>query len=250
VANTLEQRWNEKLSKLAELTHAMETAEATQHCLTATDRQAILGLGERFKEVWNHPNCDNRLRKRLVRTLIKEIVVDIDEPNQQLRLIVHWHGGAHTQLVLPRPMPARIAHKTPDEDYALIQKMAVRYSDTEIAMVLSKHGRKTGKGHRWTKTSVATARRKLGLKPASPRDPNLFNSMQAQRYLGISDSTLMRLIEEKLLPATQVVPFAPYEINKADLDREPIIGIVKRLKSTGKLILQGGPLGNQKSLFT
>jgi hypothetical protein len=36
--------------------------------------------------------------------------------------------------------------------------MAEKYSDTEMAKVLSKLGRKTGKGHRWTKSSVAIAR--------------------------------------------------------------------------------------------
>lgn len=250
VANTLEQRWNEKLAKLAELTRVIEAAKATEHTLTTADRQAILALGERFADVWNHPNCNNRLKKRLARILIKEIIVDIDEPNQKLKLIVHWHGGAHTQLSVSRPLQAGIAHKTAEEDCELIRKMAVRYSDAEIAQVLSKLGRKTGKGNRWTQTSVGIARRKLGIKPAPPKDPNLFNSVQTQKYLGISDSTLMRLIENKLLPATQLVPFAPYEINKADLDSEPIVGIVKTLKSTGKLILKGGPLDNQQSLFS
>jgi len=250
VANTLEQRWNEKLAKVAELSRAIETAKAAEPALTTADQQAILGLGERFAEGWNHPNCDNRLKKRLVRILIKEIIVDVDEPNQKLKLILHWYGGAHTQLTVARPLHAGIAHKTAEEDCELIRKMAVRYSDAEIAQVLSKHGRKTGKGNRWTQTSVGTARRKLGIRPAPPKDPTLFNSAQAQKYLAISDSTLMRLIENKLLPATQLVPFAPYEINKMDLDSERIASIIKTLKSTGKLMLKGGPLDNQKSLFS
>ncbi len=154
------------------------------------------------------------------------MLVDIDEPNQKLKLIVHWHGGAHTQLSVLRPLHASIAHKTAEEDCELIRKMAVRYSDAEIAQVLSNLGRKTGKGNRWTQTSVGIARRKLGTKPAPPKDPQLFNSMQA-----------------KLLPATQLVPFAPYEIHRADLDSEPIAGIVKTLQSSGKLMLKGGSVG-------
>jgi DNA invertase Pin-like site-specific DNA recombinase len=249
VAGTLEQRWNEKLTKVAELTCAVEAAGVEQYAVTAADRQAILALGERFGEAWNHPRCDNRLKKRLVRTLIKEIIADIDEPQQQLKFIVHWHGGAHTLLRLPRPLPAGKAHKTAEEDCELIRKMAVRYSDAEIAQVLSKHGRKTGKGNRWTQSSVGLVRRKLGIKPAPSKDPNLLNLVQAQKYLNVSDSTLMRLIQNRLLPATQLAPFAPYEINKADLDSELIAGIVKALKSTGKLILKGGPLDSQTSLF-
>jgi hypothetical protein len=44
VADTPEQRWNEKLAKVAELSRVLEVEKNEQHILTATDRQAILGL--------------------------------------------------------------------------------------------------------------------------------------------------------------------------------------------------------------
>jgi hypothetical protein len=124
------------------------------------------------------------------------------------------------------------------------------HTDTEIALVLSKHGRKTGKGHRWTKGSVGIMRRKLNIKPAPPKsDDDLLNMAQAREYSGVSDSTLLRLIDHKLLPANQVVPYAPYEIKKSDLDSEPVAGILRTLKKTGRLILEGDPLGLQQSLL-
>jgi hypothetical protein len=46
---------------------------------------------------------------------------------------------------------------------------------------------------------------------------------QAKRYCGVSDSTLMRLINANILPAEQVAPFAPYEIKQSDLDNEPVL---------------------------
>lgn len=249
VTQTLEQRWNEKLRKVAEVNQALAAAQSAQRALSSEERDAILALGERFEAVWQHPSCDMTLKKRLVRALIKEIIADIDESAQQLKLIIHWQGGDHTSLSLPRPLSAREAHKTAEEDCELIEKMAIRYSDSEIAQVLSKHGRKTGKGNRWTKSSVAIIRRKHGIKPAPPRDHDLLNLTQAQEYCGVSDSTLLRLIDSKLLPANQIVPFAPYEIKKVDLDREPVTSIIKTLKATGKLVLKGDPLGNQQTLF-
>lgn len=249
VAQTLEQRWNEKLKKVSEINQALAAARSAQRALSSDERQAILALGERFQEVWQHPRCDMVLKKRLVRALIKEIIADIDESEQQLNLIVHWHGGDHTLLSLPRPLPAREAHKTAEEDSELIRKMAARYSDSEIAQVLSKHGRKTGKGNRWTKSSVGIIRRKLGIKPAPPREHDLLNLTQAQQYCGVSDSTLLRLIDSKILRAHQIVPFAPYEIRKADLDGEPVASIIKTLKASGKLVLPGETLDNQRTLF-
>ena len=72
---------------------------------------------------------------------------------------------------------------------------------------------------------------------------------QATQYTGVSDTTLMRLIKEKILVAEQVAPYAPLEIQRADLDSERVASILNRLKATGKLILEGDTLVNQPCLF-
>ena len=59
----------------------------------------------------------------------------------------------------------------------------------------------------------------------------------------------MRLIKADILPAVQVVQFAPYEIKQTDLDKDPVSTVLKMLKKTGKLILKGGVLANQKELL-
>ena len=69
------------------------------------------------------------------------------------------------------------------------------------------------------------------------------------RYTGVSDTTLMRLIRASILPAEQVAPYAPLEIQRADLDNEPVAGILRHLKDTGKLVLEGEPSVEQTSLF-
>jgi len=60
---------------------------------------------------------------------------------------------------------------------------------------------------------------------------------------------LLKLIKENILAAEQIAPYAPLEIKRADLDTEPVVGILKRLKTTGKLILEGEALADQPSLF-
>ncbi len=45
---------------------------------------------------------DARLKKRIVRTLIHEVVADIDDVASEIVLIVHWVGGAHSELRLPK----------------------------------------------------------------------------------------------------------------------------------------------------
>lgn len=250
VVDTLEQRWNEKLEKVEQLKSTLYATQVAPQSLSELDKQAIFTLGQHFVEAWHHEACPMSLKKKIIRCLIKEIMVDVDHDQQLLNFTVHWQGGSHSSLTIPRPLPANQAHKTAIEDLEVIEKMAARYSDAEIAQVLSKLGRKTGKGNRWTQSSVRLIRRKYEFKPAANQQADgILNMAQAKRYCGVSDSTIMRLITDKILPAKQVVPFAPYEIKQSDLDSEPVSSILKTLKETGKLKLKGGTPENQKDLF-
>lgn len=251
VADVLEQRWNEQLEAMATLQSKLDTHSDATVALSLADKAVIEGLGKDFAAVWDNPACPMALKKKIARTLIHEIVVSLDDDTKELRLIIHWYGGCHTAFTMLKPLSGAVVHKTALEDVALITQMACRYRDDEIARVLSKLGRKTGKGNRWTQSRVAYVRKKHGIAPPNDktRDASILNLAQAMKHSGVSDTTLMRLINEKALPAKQIAPYAPLEIQRADLDREPVSSILKHLKATGKLILDGNPLANQQSLF-
>jgi len=251
VVDVLEQRWNAKLEALNALQGELDAHRDAIVSLSRADKDAILALGKDFATVWGDPACPMVLKKKIARTLIDEIVVDLDDAAQELRLIIHWHGGCHTTLTMPKPQSGAVAHKTTLEDLELITRMARRYRDDEIARVLSKLGRRTGKGKRWTQSRVAYVRKKYAIDPPDQetRDADILTLAQATKYSGVSDTTLMRLIKEKILAAEQIAPYAPLEIRRADLDSEPVSSILKHLRETGKLVLEGNPLANQQSLF-
>jgi hypothetical protein len=52
------------------------------------------------------------LKKKIARTLINEIIVDLDDETQQLHFIIHWHGGCHTRFEMPKPLSGALLHKT------------------------------------------------------------------------------------------------------------------------------------------
>jgi len=60
------------------------------------------------------------------------------------------------------------------------------------------------------------------------------------RYCGVSDTTLIRLIDNNILAVEQVAPYAPLEIKRTDLESKPVASILERLKATGKV---AKPLG-------
>jgi hypothetical protein len=224
VADVLEQRWNEQLEAMATLQSKLDTHSDARVALSPAEKAVIEDLGKDFAAVWDNPACPMALKKKIARTLINEIVVNLDEDTKELRLIIHWHGGCHTAFTMVKPLSGAVVHKTALEDVALITQMACRYRDDEIARVLSKLGRKTGKGNRWTQSRVAYVRKKHGI--AAPnektRDTGILTLAQAMKHSDVSDTTLMRLINEKVLPANQIAPYAPLEIQCADLDREPV----------------------------
>jgi hypothetical protein len=164
VAEVLERRWNEKLEAVERVKAELTTEQAAAPPLTTAEKETILALGERFELVWNADSCPMVLKEKITRTLIEEIMVDLDdEGGRELRFVVHWKGGCHTTFTMPKPMSGAVVHKTALEDLDLITRMARRYQDDEIARVLSKLGRRTGKGHRWTASRVAYVRKKYKL---------------------------------------------------------------------------------------
>jgi DNA invertase Pin-like site-specific DNA recombinase len=250
VAEVLEQRWNAKLAEQQRVEQVLSDMNDARAALTPANEASLRALGENFASVWQSDDCPMTLKKRIARTLIKEIVVDVVD-NLELNMIIHWYGGCHTAFTMPKPLSGAIAHKTAVNDIELITTMARRYGDDQIARVLSKLGRRTGKGNRWNQDRVATARRKYGIAaPVSAQlDPEILNLAQAQRYSSVSDTTIMRLIKAKLLKVEQAAPYAPLEIKRIDLDSEPVAGILAHLRATGKLILDGNSSAQQTGLF-
>ena len=187
----------------------------------------------------------------IFRTVIEEIIVRANKDKKTLELIIHWKGGAHTQLMMERPRSATEA-ATPMEALEIIRRMAVRHGDDQIASVLNRLGYSTGKGKRWNQTRVHTARRNHsinGQKRALP-DPERVSLNEAARICGVSHHTIERLVESGLLTREQATPRAPWQIRRADLEAEPVRSIVEQLLSTGKLILRGECVEKQSHLFT
>ncbi len=102
-----------------------------------------------------------RLKQRIVRILIQEIIVDIDDASREIVLVLHWHGGRHTELRVARPWSGRTRRCTDAEAIALVRRMAGRWNDDAIAMQLNLLGWRTGTGNHWTRMRVRELRSRL-----------------------------------------------------------------------------------------
>jgi hypothetical protein len=251
VASELERRWNEKLEEIVRTKRKLAELNAMRYALSSEEEARIRAMGENFSAVWESDQSPPELKKMIFRTVLEEIIVSTDTTKTTLHLTVHWKGGVHTQLEMKRPRPATDC-ATPMEALDIIRRMAGRHGDDQIASVLNRLGYSTGKAKRWNQLRVATARRNYsiaGQRRALP-DPDSVSLNEAARICRVSHRTLERLVEAGLLQREQATPRAPWQIRRADLDREPVRSIIDRLRHTGKLVLRGGCAENQSNLFT
>jgi DNA invertase Pin-like site-specific DNA recombinase len=249
VAQELESRWNAKLSERERVQSSLAALRAKQDPLTEEAEAKLRRLGEDFEQVWTSPDCPAELKKKIVHTLIEEVTVNLDKAASMLRFVVYWKGGCHTKLDIQKPRSAA-EQRTSSNALDIIRKMAPTYGDGQIAAVLNKSGLRTGKGKRWNQTRVATARRKHsipGQRLAQP-NPAILSLSQAAAYCGVSHHTIMELAKCGLLRNGQLVPHAPWEIEKADLESQPVKATLERLRRTGKFIPEGGDFGSQIGL--
>src|SRR5262249_32009608 len=65
------------------------------------ERAQLLALGSDLERAWNHPAATAETRKRILRTVITEIVARLE--GNQVHLVLHWQGGDHSELKVAKP---------------------------------------------------------------------------------------------------------------------------------------------------
>src|ERR1700693_4666056 len=117
------------------------------------------GWADDLSAAWKAPRTTMRTRQRLVRALITEIVVDIDEAAGEIVLAIHWKGGVHSELRIHKPRTGEHGCSTPEQALAVMRSMAGRWSDQDIAASLNRMGMPSGQGKTWAAHRVGSVRR-------------------------------------------------------------------------------------------
>jgi len=231
VASELEARWNRALERVQELEKRLQTGACTSRSQPRPDKEALLALAEDLPAIWNAPETDMRLKQRIARILIEEIVADVDEKTNEIVLIIHWAGGRHSELRVAKNKTGHHSHTNKVEVLDVVRQMATQYADEQIAATLNRLGLRTGWNNTWNKQRVRDLRSKLHL-PAfdeAQADRTMLTMEQAAERLHTSSAMIKRLIEAKVLAATQVVPCAPWQISEEAIKSQVVMDAVKTI---------------------
>jgi DNA invertase Pin-like site-specific DNA recombinase len=214
VARELERRWNARLLELEALRDQAQTKRKECRPLTLEEIARAHHLGANLSSLWNAPTTTDRDRKRLLRILIEEVQLRVEEKRYLIRIV--WKGGAITDREVPRLRHgAELA--TPEETVDLVRKLAVEFDDAQIARILNKQGRRGASGNPFTKEAVRCIRRNHEIPrctATSARDPREgpFTADQAAGELKVSMSTLHRWLRDGVLAGRQATTGAPWQI--------------------------------------
>lgn len=226
VAQTLETRWEAALARVADLEERLGAVDPCPVSISAAEREQLLSLGRDLTAVWRHPAAAADLKKRILRAVLHEVVIDDGADGSEHVLRLHWQGGVHTQLRVKRNGKGQHRRVTGGNVLEIIGELSKVCTDPTIAATLNRLGYRTGTGKTWRAHSVANVRYYHRL-PNYAKEVDWLTVEQAAAVLEVSATVVRRLIKERVLPASQVVVSAPWIIARADLSLAAVQAAVK-----------------------
>ena len=248
VAGELEARWNKALARLAEIEGKIAAHDAATPP-AGVDPAALATLAADLKAVWTAPTTDARLKKRIIRTVIKEVVADIDPEAAEIVLVVHWNGGVHSEMRLPKRRRGQRNHTAADV-IAAVRQLVLIANDDVIAGILNRNGLVTGHGNRWTRERVTSLRSHHRIpvhKPAEDGNEPWLNLSKAARLMHITSKTLRLAAETGEIEAIHPLPDGPWIFARAALTTSAARSITERARQNPKYPTGSHP--NQQDLF-
>jgi hypothetical protein len=231
VARELEARWNGALERVAELERRIDDLRGVAAARPKINRARLLQLAHDLPAAWNAPSTDTRTKQRLIRVVVQEIVCDLDDATNEVVLLIHWTGGRHTEVRVPRVKTGRYPGYAGLVAVDAIRKLAGHWPDRELAVSLNRMRCKTGDGESWTTVRVREIRERLGIPEYDLSKPHesMISLMKAAERLGICVGSAKKLVLAGVLPATQILPGSPWLVRTEVLTSDEVRKEVQRV---------------------
>lgn len=243
VADELERRWNHALQRVQEIERQIHQHVDRHEPVMAT-REEFAELAGDLETLWHDPETDARLKKRIIRTLIQDIRVDVNSEAGEVIIAIHWRGGAHTELRLPRRRRGQNSTHTAKEAVDAVRVLARICADQFIAGFLNRNGLRTGRGNRWTQERVTALRSHHGIacyRPERRSAEGWMNLTEAAESLGLSPRTLRIAAERGEIEAQHPLADGPWIFHRSALEAKGAEALVTRVRCVNHAIAIPNP---------
>jgi DNA invertase Pin-like site-specific DNA recombinase len=219
VAGELERRWNEALQVTHRIEGEIAVLQASKPApLGEKERQHLMQLGTDLELAWSHPAATAATRKRILRTALYEIVVRVE--GDHIEMILHWQGGDHTAVKLRRNGVGKHRWTIPEDTLSLIRELARLMPDQQIAQLLNRAGKPTGRGNGWTVARVRSFRHHHGIvvyRQGEWAERGEITLEAAAQIMEVSVMTALRMIRHAIIKGRQLCRGAPWVIKADDV---------------------------------
>jgi DNA invertase Pin-like site-specific DNA recombinase len=236
VARERETRWNERLRVVGELEEEYRQEQRRGLAPLTEEEKAVLhSLVSDVPTLWHAAETRVEERKRLLRCLIQEVILDRGEGANGrggiTTIRIGWKSGAWTELRVRRPARSDQARTAP----ATLDRMATlagQMTDERIAEILNAEGHTTRMGLPWTAARIEHIRSRHRIATACPRMPRndhprgdgLVSIRAAAAILGVVPSALDHWRKWGFLPMEQAGEGSPFWVRLTDEERARLDG--------------------------
>ena len=236
VVNNLAAQWERCLVEVRDCEERLARREAARQRapIGAAEQAAYLALGEDLERVWHDERATPQLRKTLLRAALVEITATVRD--ERIALLLHWQGGDHTELEVPRMSNGRNRWATDAKTVELVRELARQLPDASIAALLNRLGKRTGKGNSWTTARVRAFRTGNGrgikvYRAGERRERGELLLSEVAKRLEVDPSVVRRWIQAGILPARQACKGAPWILTEDDLELPAVRAALERKKA-------------------
>ena len=219
VAGELERRWNEALQAVHRIENEIGALDAKKPPpLGEKERQHLMQLGADLERAWSHPAASAATRKRILRAALHEIIARAD--NGFIDMVLPWQGGDHTALKLKMNTAGKHRWTVAEDTLTLVRELARQMPDKQIAQLLNRAGKPTGRGNGWTEVRVRSFRHHHEIAvyhPGEWTDRGEITLEAAAKIIGVTPMTAQRMIQRGDLKGRQLCRGAPWVIKSEDV---------------------------------
>lgn len=206
------------LAKAAEAETRLQNEPGSTASLDGTQRQRLMDLGGDLKKLWDDPAAPVELKKRILRTVINEVVAEINHDTGFIDLHIHWAGGVHSALRVRKNKSGINKCAASEGTVNLITELAKGWSDRHIAGILNRIGCKTGLGNSWSENRARSFRgqHNIPVFAAGSQRPRL-TMQETAKEPNVSVAAVRTMVRAGKLPARQIAKGVPWMIDRDDL---------------------------------
>jgi Recombinase zinc beta ribbon domain len=219
VAGELERRWNEALQVVHRIEGEIATLEAKKPApLGELERQHLMELGTDLELAWSHAAATTETRKRILRAALNEIVVRRE--GGFIEMVLHWHVGEHTPLKFKANAVGKNRWTIPEDTLSLIRELARQMPDRQIARLLNRVGKPTGRGNGWTEERVRSFRSHHDIavyRQGEWAERGEITLEAAAQIIGVTTMTALRMLQRGDIKGQQLCKGAPWVIKAEDV---------------------------------